>query len=144
MSIFDRLRAGLETTSAEETHLLAREFAAALPSDRVLALSGDLGAGKTTFVRGLAAEWKIPGPITSPTFTLVNIHQGDRTLVHVDAYRLETPSAIDALMIEDFLRSPWCLAVEWPENTGDWIPPSAFNLQLALLPSGHHTLRLME
>ena len=144
MSIFDKLRTGLVTTSVEETHRLASEFAATLPINTVLALSGELGAGKTTFVRGLAAEWKIPGPITSPTFTLVNIHHGDRTLVHVDAYRLESPAAVDALMIEDFLRSPWCLAIEWPENMGDWLPPSALTLKLALLPNGHHTFRLME
>lgn len=143
MSIFDRLGSGIESTSPEETRKVAGELAAVLPDETILALRGDLGAGKTTFVRGLAAAWKIPGPITSPTFTLVNFYRGTRTLVHVDAYRLETPGAMEALMIEDFLRKPWCLAIEWPENTGDWLPASALTLTFDLLPNGNHALGLL-
>lgn len=144
MSIFDDLRAGITTDSEEATLEIARAFARALPIDAVLALSGDLGAGKTTFVRGLARAWGINGPITSPSYTLVNIHRGDRTLVHVDAYRLETPAAVDALMIEDFLQSPYTLAIEWPEKMGDWIPDSALCLRLDLHPDGRHSIRLED
>ena len=144
MNIFDRLRSGIDTASANETVQVARELAGVLPDESVLALHGDLGSGKTTFVRGLAAAWGITGPVTSPTFTLVSLHRGVRTLVHVDAYRMESPAAIDALMIEDFLVKPWCLAVEWPENTGDWLPLSALHLEFELLPDHHHALRLVE
>lgn len=144
MSIFDDLRSGITTGSEDETVEIARAFAHALPVDTVLALSGDLGAGKTTFVRGLARTWAIEGPITSPSYTLVNIHRGDRTLVHVDGYRLETPAAVDALMIEDFLQSPYTLAVEWPEKLGDWMPDSALRLRLELHPDGRHSVRLED
>lgn len=144
MSIFDDLRAGITTDSEEATLEIARAFARALPIDAVLALSGDLGAGKTTFVRGLARAWGINGPITSPSYTLVNIHRGDRTLVHVDAYRLETPAAVDALMIEDFLQSPYTLAIEWPEKMGDWLPDSALQIRLDLHPDGRHSIRLED
>jgi tRNA threonylcarbamoyladenosine biosynthesis protein TsaE len=113
-----------------------------LPEDSQLALSGDLGSGKTTFVRGLARAWSIDDPITSPTFTLVNIYRGRRTLLHIDAHRLDTPDAMEALMIEDFLTSPYCLAVEWPEHTGDWLSEDHLTVRLERLPDGRHSLTL--
>ena len=99
MSICDRLQSGLLTSSAAETREVAVAFGQMLPEDTQLALSGDIGSGKTTFVRGLARAWSIEDTITSPTFTLMNIYRGSRTLVHVDAYRFEKPADIDALMI---------------------------------------------
>ena len=144
MSISDELKSGITTGSADETLEVAQAFGAHLPIDTVLALSGDLGAGKTTFVRGLARAWDIDGPITSPSYTLVNIYRGNRTLVHVDAYRLEDPGTVDALMIEDFLHSPYALAIEWPEKMGDWLPDSALMLKLGLGSDGKHTLRLED
>src|SRR4051812_14683212 len=100
MSIFDKLHAGVTTSSAEETQAVAAEFAAALPPDTVLALHGDLGVGKTTFVQGLARAFGITGHVTSPTFTIFTIHRGPvRTLVHLDAYRLERAAQLDSLML---------------------------------------------
>ena len=144
MSICAKLRAGIVTASAAETRAIARELAAALPPDIVLALHGDLGVGKTTFVQGLAAGFGCPEPVTSPTFTIYTLHQGGRrTLVHLDAYRLESGAQIDSLMLEDFLVSPYCLAVEWPEKIADWIPSEAWHLELGITADEHHTLRLL-
>ncbi|RKX36387.1 MAG: tRNA (adenosine(37)-N6)-threonylcarbamoyltransferase complex ATPase subunit type 1 TsaE [Verrucomicrobia bacterium] len=143
MSIFDRLRSGLTTSSAAETHEVATAFGQMLPKDSQLALNGDLGSGKTTFVQGLARAWSIDDPITSPTFNIVNIYRGSRTLVHVDAYRLDRPADMDALMVEDFLNSPYCLAVEWPEHTGDWLSQDHLTVRLVLMPDGRHSLTLM-
>jgi tRNA threonylcarbamoyladenosine biosynthesis protein TsaE len=143
MNIFAKLRAGVVTTSAEETHELARELAAALPPDSTLALHGDLGVGKTTFVQGLARGLGVSSPVTSPTFNIFTLYRGEaRTLVHMDAYRLENDRQIDALMLEDFLVSPWCLAVEWPEKIAAWIPDNALHLDLGITPEQHHTVRL--
>ena len=64
-----------------------------LPADATLALHGDLGAGKTTFVQGLARAWRVSGPVTSPTYTIFTLHRGDRLCVHLDGYRLEAPGA---------------------------------------------------
>ncbi|PHX71881.1 MAG: tRNA (adenosine(37)-N6)-threonylcarbamoyltransferase complex ATPase subunit type 1 TsaE, partial [Opitutia bacterium] len=114
--IFAQLRAGVTTSSADETQALATEFAAALPPDATLALHGDLGVGKTTFVQGLARGFGILEQVTSPTFTIFTLHRGTRTLVHLDAYRLDRAAQLDSLMLEDFLTPPYCLAVEWPEN----------------------------
>ena len=142
-SICDRLRAGVTTASAEETRALAIEFAAALPPDATLALHGDLGVGKTTFVQGLARGFGVTESVTSPTFTIFTLHRGaQRTLVHLDAYRLSAGAQLDAVMLEDFLASPYCLAVEWPENVASWLPPGTLHLDLGIAPDERHTVRL--
>lgn len=142
MSIFAKLRAGVTTASAAETQALAAEFAAALPPDTTLALHGNLGVGKTTFVQGLAQGLGITEPVTSPTFNIYTVHRGRRTLVHLDAYRLETAKEIDDLLLEDFLVTPWCLAIEWPEKIAGWVPPGALHLDLGITADQRHTLRL--
>lgn len=142
--ILEQLRVGITTRSAEETEAAAVALAACLPTDHVLALHGDLGAGKTTFVRGLARAWGIREPVTSPTFNLYTLYQGERKLLHLDAYRLESGADLNSLMLEDFLESPWCLAVEWPERIRESIPPEAWHLDLASSQEGVHTLRLRE
>jgi tRNA threonylcarbamoyladenosine biosynthesis protein TsaE len=130
----------LVSHSVEETWQIAYSFTQILPADQILALSGDLGAGKTAFVKGLAKAWGITEPITSPTFSLMNIHQGTRQLVHIDAYRLDSASAWDSLMVEDFLQSPWCVAIEWPSKIqGAWSGPT-WNIQLSRDPQGTHQL----
>src|SRR5690606_33384494 len=113
-----------------------------LPADTTLALHGDLGAGKTTFVRGLARGLGIDGSITSPTFALYNLHRGKCTLLHLDAYRIEHPREVDDLLLEDFLTSPWCLVIEWPEKIESWIPANALHLEFGIAPDQRHTIRL--
>lgn len=142
MSIFAKLRTGVQTTSAAETQALAAEFAAALPPDITLALHGNLGVGKTTFVQGLASGFGIDATVTSPTFTIFTLYRGPRTLVHLDAYRLERDAQIESLMLEDFLTSPYCLAVEWPEKITSWIPQDALHLTLGIASDSQHTLKL--
>ncbi len=138
-----QLRHGVTTASADETRALAARLAPALPPDRVLALHGDLGVGKTTFVQGLARGFGIGAAITSPTFNIFTIHRGGvRTLVHLDAYRLENDRQIESLMLEDFLETPWCLAVEWPEKIAGWLPSETWRLALSIDPSGRHHVRL--
>lgn len=117
MNTCDRLSQGIITASPEETVALARDLARSLPDQAVLTLEGDLGAGKTTFVKGLALAWRIQEPVTSPTFTIYNLYRGDRQLAHMDAYRLDaSPEIWDELMLEELLSPPFCLAVEWPSK----------------------------
>jgi len=123
--------AGWITRSPAETEAAGAALAAIFPPDRALALHGPLGAGKTTFVRGLARGWNLPGPIPSPTFNYYLIYRGARQLVHLDAYRLTRPTDADSLLVEEFLESPWCLAIEWPENLGDRLPRDAWHLDFA-------------
>ena len=103
--------------SIDDTFNLASKVAKYLPIDSSLALIGNLGSGKTTCVKGLARGFGIAQVVNSPSFNIFNIYHGAVTLLHVDAYRLNgTKSTTDGLMIDDFLISPYCLAVEWPEN----------------------------
>ena len=141
-SIWHRLEKGLVLTSAARTRALGKALAAVLPPDCVLALHGDLGSGKTTLVSGLAEGWEIPGPVTSPTFNLLVLHRGRRLLAHLDAYRLKSGEDLDALMLDEFLKSPWCLAVEWPENVADALPENAFHLYMSDLGGGRRRASL--
>jgi len=136
------LAKGLRSQSAEETESIAAQLAATLESDSVLALHGDLGAGKTTFVRGMARAWGITEAVTSPTFNLYTIYQGERQLIHLDAYRMESGADLDTLMIEDFLKSPWCFVVEWPERIPDALPEDALHLELSINEDESHLIRL--
>ncbi len=143
MSILEQLRAGVITTSAEAMQALAVELALVLPDDTTLALHGDLGVGKTTFVQGLARGLGITEPVTSPTFTLYTLHRGPRHLLaHLDAYRLTDAAQLDALMLDDFLISPYCLAIEWPENIAARLPSNALHLDLGITADGRHPIRL--
>jgi tRNA threonylcarbamoyladenosine biosynthesis protein TsaE len=144
MNILAELRAGVVSHAPAETEALAMALAGVLPVDSVLALHGDLGAGKTTFVRGLAAGWDIRSPITSPTYSIYNVHQGRRQLIHMDAYRLTAASEVADLLLEDFLVSPWCIAVEWPERVASWLQDfHCLHLRLAIdAATGAHNLRL--
>jgi tRNA threonylcarbamoyladenosine biosynthesis protein TsaE len=141
-SILARLRAGVTTASAEETRALASELAAALPPDSTLALHGNLGVGKTTFVQGLARGLGITDTVTSPTFNIFTLHRGRTHLLHLDAYRLESAREVEDLLLSDFMVSPWCLAVEWPDKVAEWLPPGTFHLELGIAPDERHTLRL--
>ena len=143
VTILNKLRAGVTTASAEETQSMAAALAPALPVDATLALHGDLGVGKTTFVQGLARGLGITEPITSPTFGIFALHRGSRrSLVHLDAYRLASASELDALMLDDFLVTPYCLAIEWPENIAAWLPRGTIHLDLAIEADERHTIRL--
>ena len=143
MTILEKLRAGVTTQSAEETRGLAAAFAAALSPDVTLALHGNLGVGKTTFVQGLARGLGISDTVTSPTFNIFTLHRGRINLLHLDAYRLERAQQVEDLLLSDFLVSPWCLAVEWPEKIADWLPPDTWHLELGITADENHTLRLL-
>ena len=105
------------THSEDDTAALARTLAASLKAGDVLLLSGNLGAGKTAFVRGLAEGLGIePEEVSSPTFTLVHEYRGGRlTLYHVDLYRLER-AATDELGLEEMGVADGVLAIEWPDR----------------------------
>src|SRR5882724_6166405 len=110
MSICDKLRQGITTVSAAETRALATGLAAALPPDTALALHGDMGVGKTTFVQGLAQGLGVKAQVTSPTFAIYSVYPGRMyKLVHLDAYRLENELQLEELLLDEFLTSPWCL-----------------------------------
>ena len=116
--------AAAHTTGSEgETAAVARLVAADLKAGAILLLSGDLGAGKTAFVRGLAEGLGIdPGEVSSPTFTLVHEYRGGRfTLYHVDLYRLDR-AATDDLGLDELGVADGVLAIEWPDRLTHALP----------------------
>lgn len=140
--ILEILRAGATTRSAEEMRTLAAQLGSVLPPDSTLALHGDLGVGKTTFVQGLAQGLGITESVTSPTFNIFTLHRGPVNLVHLDAYRLERAQQVEDLLLVDFLIPPWVLAVEWPDRIADWLPEETWHLDLAIQPDQTHGVRL--
>ena len=107
---------GFLTASEAETAAIGRDVALQLGADSIVLLTGQLGAGKTAFVRGLAQGLGIdPGEVTSPTFTLIQEYRGGRLpLYHVDLYRLK-PEEVDDLGLEE-LGEGAVLAIEWPDR----------------------------
>ena len=112
--------ATLISHSPADTEALGERFGRAATRGLVIALMGDLGAGKTQFVRGLARGLGILSRVHSPTFTLVNEYGGGRLkLFHLDLYRLETPAQILSAGIEEYLSPDGVSVVEWAERIYD-------------------------
>ena len=128
---------------------LARRLAASLPARACLALEGDLGAGKTTFVKAVAAAVGIdPADVTSPTFGLVHVHEVPPTsgarrparLVHADAYRLADAREIASVGWEEFASGPGWLVVEWPGRIESALPKERLTITIDV--TGESTRRL--
>lgn len=121
-----------ETSSEDETRAVARDLAAGLSAGATILLTGDLGAGKTAFVRGLAEGLGIdPDEVTSPTFTLVHEYCGGRLpLVHLDLYRLDRAN-LDEIGLDADLAVAGVLAIEWADRLSR-LPPGAIRVHLQL------------
>ena len=132
----------LESHSEQETEALAQELAGQLKAGEVLALEGDLGAGKTAFTRGLARGLGYAGRVQSPTFTIVNEYEGGRLpLFHFDLYRLGSPEELFDIGWEDYLERGGVCAVEWSQNGGDYLSPTR---RIAITRGGADNARRIE
>lgn len=107
------------THTPEETELVGKALAKTLTSGSVVALYGDLGAGKTAFVRGMARGLGSSDRVTSPTFTIVNEYSGTLELFHFDMYRLRSSDELFDIGWEDYLARGGVCVVEWSENVSD-------------------------
>jgi len=110
---------------------LARTFPGAFERSAVVYLHGDLGAGKTTCVRGLLRALGVTGPVRSPTYTLIEPYAlGPLTCIHIDLFRLRAPVEVDDLGLRDYMGGGCLLLIEWPEKGGAGIPGADLNLYL--------------
>ncbi len=120
-----------------EMRALGREMAEELAAGSVLGLCGDLGAGKTELVKGLAAGLGYEGLVTSPTFTLLHEYRGgSRPLFHFDFYRVEAAGEIVDLGWDELVEEEGVLAVEWPERFPGLLPPETLILDIEFRPGG--------
>ena len=120
--------------SAEETIAFGRQLAGSLRAGDVLALTGDLGAGKTCLVKGLAAGLNITHAVTSPTFTLIHEYRGGRLpLAHIDLYRLATAIEAVNIGIEEYLSGAGVTVIEWAERIESLLPAQTKRIRLTAL-----------
>lgn len=117
--------------TTEELQAWGRAFGAAVATPLVVAIAGDLGAGKTTLVQSICEGFGVPGEVTSPTFALVHEYAGARGLVfHLDLYRLATPADLITIGWDEIISAHALVLVEWPERAGDRLPADAVALDL--------------
>lgn len=105
----------IETACPEETEIAGAELARRLAPGDVVLVAGELGSGKTTFVRGACRELGVAAAVTSPTFTIGQIYPGRVEVAHVDLYRLTTLAGEDPGLLDDYLTPERVAFVEWPE-----------------------------
>jgi tRNA threonylcarbamoyladenosine biosynthesis protein TsaE len=123
------------TKSVTETHELGRRLAEKLPGPAVITLRGQLGAGKTQLVKGLLAGLGSAEQATSPTFALCHYYPGRLPLLHVDLYRLKYPSEIPDLGLDEALDDGFALAIEWPDELDEYLPPVDLAIRLSADPN---------
>ncbi|MGE5311818.1 MAG: tRNA (adenosine(37)-N6)-threonylcarbamoyltransferase complex ATPase subunit type 1 TsaE [Nitrospirota bacterium] len=122
----------IDTSSPEETLLLAESLGRLLEPGDVVGLIGELGSGKTLFAQGLARGLEVSGSftVTSPTFTLVNEYPGRLTFYHLDLYRIDGPAQCVALGLDELLYGQGAAAIEWAERLGPELPEERLEVHL--------------
>ncbi len=121
-----------QTHSARETLVWARTWGRGLAPGDVVALSGDLGAGKTCFVQGLAAALGVTEPVVSPTYALIHEYQGRIPLYHVDLYRVRTAVQAKDLGLDEYLFGTGVTAIEWADKAESLLPAGTWLVRLAI------------
>ncbi len=121
------------TQNAGETKAFGRDLAKSLKNHDIIALSGELGAGKTTFIQGIAEGLGITDYVTSPSFTLINEYKGKYSLYHIDLYRLEELEQIRDLGIEDYFEKDGIIIIEWAERMKELLPKKVRKIKLEII-----------
>jgi len=123
--------------SPADTMEAGRSLGNELGVGAVVALIGDLGAGKTHFVKGVAASKGIdPSTVTSPTFTIAQVYSGNPDVAHLDLYRLEDPQELVQTGAVDYIDGDGICLIEWPEKAEDWLPESTVLVRIQHMDDG--------
>jgi tRNA threonylcarbamoyladenosine biosynthesis protein TsaE len=131
----------VDSASAADTEALAGRLARRLRTGDVVTVSGELGTGKTTFVRGACRALGIEVPVTSPTFTIGHRYPGDPDVSHLDLYRFQGFSPAEWGDLEPYFEHSICF-VEWPEAAGDSLPPARVAVRLSHVDRERRTIEL--
>jgi tRNA threonylcarbamoyladenosine biosynthesis protein TsaE len=129
------------TASPEETEAVAARLAARLGRGDVVSVSGELGAGKTTFVRGAARALGVTGPVSSPTFTIGHRYDAPTPVAHLDLYRVQGIDPEEWGDLEPYFDGAVAF-VEWPEHGGDWLPAASAVVTLGHVDETHRIVRI--
>ena len=129
------------TASAAETEALAAALSARLRSGDVVTVAGDLGAGKTTFVRGAARALGVTQAVTSPTFTIGHRYEAPVPVAHLDLYRIAHLDPEEWGDLEPYFDGTIAF-VEWPEHAGDWLPPVRARVTLEHVDETHRRITI--
>ena len=132
----------VKTNSEAETEALGERLAKCLRAGAVVALYGDLGAGKTAFVRGMARGLDIRESVSSPTFTIVNEYPGDPSLFHFDMYRLKNAEELYGIGWEDYLDRNGICVTEWSERIEEALPEDAVRVTISRLSDSERSIRV--
>ena len=119
-----------EATTLDATKKIAQDFAKSLKPGDVVCMYGDLGAGKTEFVRAMAQEFGITDYITSPTFTIVNEYKGTLDLYHFDVYRIADSDEMYEIGYDEYIDGDGICVIEWAEFIEDILPPHRYNVTI--------------
>ena len=131
----------LVTASAGETEALGAELGATLSIGDVVTISGDLGAGKTTFIRGACRSLGVTTPVTSPTYTIGHRYEGRVPVAHLDLYRLAGLTSERWGDLEPYFDGT-IVFVEWPEHAGGWLPRARATVTLAHVDPTHRSITI--
>ncbi len=118
------------SNSPADTWKIAAEFLQTLETPVVIALHGNLGAGKTCFAQGLAQAAGVMEPVCSPTYTIISEYQGAVPFHHIDLYRLGGPEEAYDLGLDEYLETNGITVIEWAERAGELLPPSTIHVRL--------------
>ena len=129
------------TASPDETEALAARLAERLAPGDVVTISGELGAGKTTFVRGAARALGVTGPVSSPTFTIGHRYEAPTPVAHLDLYRIAGLDPEEWGDLEPYFDGTVAF-VEWPEHGGDWLPKARAVVTLGHVDESHRSVRI--
>lgn len=133
----------ITTHSPEETVRLGERIGRLLKAHDVVALSGDLAAGKTTLTKGIAQALGVKDTVTSPTFCIISEYQGTfLTLYHIDAYRLNGPEDFEDLGAEDILSGRGVSVIEWSEKIKEALPKRTIYIKLEVEESGERNISI--
>lgn len=133
----------LRSTSEEQTKQLAVELAKSLKPGDIICLYGDLGAGKTTFVKGVARHFIIEeSKVVSPTYVLLNIYDGDPSVYHFDLYRLGDMNQINTLGYEEYFYGDGISFIEWPERLGESMPDEYLKINFEHCSDGARAIEI--
>lgn len=121
------------TTTEEETAALGKGFAESLVPGSIVALNGDLGCGKTAFVKGIVSCFGNPDEVSSPTYTLVNEYTGSLPIYHFDVYRLKNPPYEQCDWMDDYFFSEGISLIEWADNIKDILPENTITVNFKKL-----------